>query len=486
MKCKSCNSEIPENAVQCPTCFEEINYVDSGSSQGEDSKRNVVDKVVTFFQNKTVMFIALLVVAIASLGFTFGAISSTPETGVVYEDDEGSIVTYNFNQNSVQMYRGYINALTKDRMDVAAITEEQYEELTLDMEYFESARDYSRVYSRLDLYAYALLVIPNPDNLTFGYTLNFFMEILFLFTVQIIPLILIGYLIHSYVKKKDLLKSKNIFLLGGMFSILLSLARNNIFGKVSGIGYGLAVYMILMFATYFLLFIYDLYVLKKIDKRKLLFYGVRVAVAFVLVAMLSNSYIRFGSEFDEGKKVYSGYSIADSKSLYNTVSSDSEFIGSNVLTYASSRVLATFAGLENTYANNRFIISGYDLSLVMKMETMESQDNQTIYSLSLMIVSIITIALLLSTLYLAIIERDNKYFGHRIIMNIILSVLIAILLILSIVHIVQINQLGIEVNSTLRAYVSIGLIVSLLITVGTVMGELIMKKKLNVPIQIEE
>ncbi len=435
-------------------------------------KSNIVDKVKAFFEKPLYRFIALIVIAVAALGFTFGAISNASTS--IRLVTNGEYVKHDVRQNSIKMYVGYFNAITKEESDVYGITFNQYIAQIDKYGFIENSRDATRVYSGMNLYQSA--IVQRTMNATFGTTLNYFVEIVLLFIVQVIPLIFIGRLTYLFVKKENLIKAKRWLLYGGLSGVLLSVSLNTIYSSRTAVGYGLAAYMIILFGLYFAWSLNSRVQTYGCDKKGTSRYALRTVLGFVLILLVTSSYIRFVYEYEEGKSVSGTFAVADTNSLFFIAEEDNGYYTGNLFNFLDTQVTPIAYGMENNWWNASYFVRNYDYSIAMRMELMDSDAAQDTFYISLMTVSTLTVLFLLSIQFITITDVDGKLYKAKMILNGAMIGAIVVLFVLSLIHISKFTVYVEDSSSWMRVAMSPGLIISFLLAVGLLVFDIRNKK----------
>jgi hypothetical protein len=459
-KCPECDNPLTPEMQFCGVCGA-TNPFFVGTK--EKVKSEAVKEKKHKMSNKLreiIIFSAVLLIAVVSFAFSFGAISSTETYDWEYNNDssEFEFLTISYNQNSIKMYKGYVDALTKDSELLVEIFEEEYSDLR---DYYGdemNASEYKSLYSKLDVYG--LMVSSSHQEVTMLNTLEFLVEILLLISVQIMPLVIIGYVLIKFLKSEDPKGADKLLLVSGVFGILLGIALNNLY-IVTSSGYGLNMYVVLMFGGYIGLKVFQIIENKSFTVKKTIIYTAKVTLGFILIAVISSSFIKIGYEYRENSFAYGAFASEDSKYLINVYDENFEFLPARDFFELHEY---EFNDEDLSIRDSITLARIYNYTAFFDVELFENSNAQKITSVMIAFFSATAILLSIGGQMFNITDYEDNFSMIKVIINISLIVNIFVLIIFGIIYVSMFNDIIQRQDSLFNAKLGVGLVFAVIIT----------------------
>lgn len=474
IRCNKCNSPLTTLDATCQACgtvnpyFEDDTHAEGTITSEVKGQTNALLISVSPLTQRIVTFVTLVVVLLISLLLTFGPITTTsasawnPETMTVTNTTEWEYVTFTYDQSSIQMYRGYFTNVFNEQDIVIEhyhdLAEDHFDEVdnTLD------ADDYDDLFSSFD--SYGLQITTAYPSVSFYNLLPLFMEIIFLMIVQVTPLIILGILTVRFIKRKSLGHTQHLFLLAGIFGILLMLFLTNQGSDYTRPGVGLIIYTVLMFLTFITMVIVKNIRNKSFVKPQIILYTANALLGFLLIIFATSAFLRVGYEYEQDTFAEGSIPVRDLNFFTTVFSDDFEFV--NPPTYISAlEGIFSDEDLHTNEDNIEYATNNFNHVTFLGIELFESKTMQIVLTFIIASFSILTLILVSVHQYLLMTNHKNRFKVSLLIIQSIMAALIISLFVLSIFYRNELNSAFRDHSSYFTVQVNLWLIVALFIIV---------------------
>ncbi|QMS85099.1 zinc ribbon domain-containing protein [Candidatus Xianfuyuplasma coldseepsis] len=470
MECASCHNSLTVDVKFCGNCgsenpFYTLPKIEDMTPPREAKKvrdRNFLRTMKKHKQLILLILIALLsTVAFAS---SFGGISKTNYGEWDFSGSDAEFVDFSFNQNAIQLYRGYFSAVflssQNEMNDYQSEIDDNYYESLDDFGDVISAREFRKLYSNLDLFGYSMSNSLSLEN-TFTSSIEYFIVVVLLIITQLLTLIIIGIAVVRYLNGKDLIVLRKLFIVGFIIGLNLAFFLPNIMSQTNA-GGGLVTYLIFMLLGFVVLHIVLLRNRQQIQIVKSFKYIFDIVLIIVIFLIASGNLIRVGYEESSTKKIWGSFRIEELTNLMNVY--DPDFVYSTDSDYYNW--YSTY--LEDpdlTSSDQKELAKLTDYSYLFAYRIFDSNEGQDIFIGIAISIGILVMLVTSSLFYTVVVATTNKTSIVSIGLRITLVILFITLLVLSIIASSMINTTFDRVDEPFIARMSIGLIFGIILSI---------------------
>jgi hypothetical protein len=473
MECQECGNPLTSEGKFCGKCgTPNPFYVAEAVKQAKPRPTMAMPSFAGLRQYAFwIWTVGAMVLFVIALGVSFGGISRTHTAEWELDDGDWTYVDFSFVQSAMTMYEGYFRNLgVNDEDDLDALFEEWTDEYDENLEEYGdvlTSSEYAKVYRNTNVFGVFMLMRSNVER-PFLNTLEYALVIGLLVLVQLMPLIGIGLLVYAILRRQESKWVPAVFYLGGVLSIWLALALPNLNNATSA-GGGLIFYGILMWggATVFTLRrLLDI----KPDARGWMGYGLRVAIAVVLLLFATSSILRVGYETGS-RTTWARMDVGEVTAMWNVFDTDMEYLDPETANLGWDEPMLEDEDL--TSADQRHLVETTDYAYLFFYELFDSETGQ---NTRVILISVgVGMMVLFSSLLLVVEATDQQ--GERPRLSFVIKAMLAfsflLVTILAMSFRSGIHQLFQQEDSDFLVRIGFGLVIGFFLTIGSVVFDVL-------------
>lgn len=465
-KCQNCGEALDTNSKFCGKCGENNPFFKEEIERKTDKRlpnNRKSLKEILVKQDKLIRLILIVFVSLFTFGISFAATSTTTFYQWVETDGEYELIDFSVRQNAFRYYQAYFEVIgIEDESDLDNYYEEFYEQAVEAEESYGTfdemtSRDFSKAFSKLNLTG--LIMVDDLDlDHPFTSTIEYFIVLILLFILQLLPLVILTLAVHAYLTDKHIFDVHKLFLIAGIIGIVLAFFLPNMVNK-SRAGGGLLTYIIFMIVAFLIMEVL------RLIKKKRLFYGetykntIDLVLVTILLILIFGSFIRIGYKETPTKTYWGTLGIEDTVEMVDIFNDDFEFDDSYVFS------LPSFNDTDLTRSNKNTIAKVHDFQTILYLEHLDGGTGQSIFLTSIMILSLMLLVSVLILFYKLLANLSFRDYKIIYIFKFIIVISFLGLFILSIISSVNLNKFFDDHSSSFKVSISIGLIFAIILSV---------------------